>query len=148
MGDSSSSREHKSVLDDDGITATIETDVLVVGTGPAGASLAAFLASHGVRGLVIGATSSTAKTPRAHYTNMAAIECLRDIGLEEECIKAGTPGEHYLYWRWCHSLAGEEYARAYGFGNDPIRKVGIAIRLPQVPSRFSKISSPDRATTN
>ena len=126
MGDSSSPHQYESTRHDHNISATIEIDVLVIGTGPAGASLAAFLASHGVRGLVIGATSSTAKTPRAHYTNMAAIECLRDIGLEEECIKAGTSNDHYLYWRWCHSLAGEDYARAYSLGSDPNRKVCAA----------------------
>lgn len=31
------------------VTATLETDVLVVGTGPAGASLACFLAQNGER---------------------------------------------------------------------------------------------------
>jgi len=36
-----------------GSPATVETDLLIVGTGPAGASLACFLTSHGKRTLVL-----------------------------------------------------------------------------------------------
>ncbi|RAL64336.1 hypothetical protein DID88_001812 [Monilinia fructigena] len=70
--------------------AIVETDLLIVGAGPAGASLACFLGHHGLRGMVIAATPSTADTPRAHITNMAAMECLRDIGLEEECLQVAV----------------------------------------------------------
>lgn len=74
------------------MSVSVETDVLIVGTGPAGASLACFLASYGgkqspawlsninintervgIKGIMIGATSSTADGPRAHITNMAAM---------------------------------------------------------------------------
>lgn len=124
MGEASSAREPRRAVVEDTRTMipTITTDVLIVGTGPAGASLAAFLASLGVQGLVIGATSSTAATPRAHYTNVATMECLRDVGLEAECVQAGTSGDHYRHWRWCDSLAGAEYARTYSYGNDPRRR--------------------------
>ncbi|KAF7905099.1 uncharacterized protein EAF01_005620 [Botrytis porri] len=101
--------------------AIIETDLLIVGTGPAGASLACFLGHHGLRGMLIAATPSTADTPRAHITNMAAMECLRDIGLEEECLQVAVKGDSMLHTRWCRSLAGEEYARIYSWGNDPKR---------------------------
>lgn len=30
-----------------------------------------------------------------------------------------------LHTRWCHSMAGEEYARVYSWGNDPVRKVRV-----------------------
>jgi len=51
--------------------------------------------------MMIAATPSTADTPRAHITNMAALECLRDIGLEEECIAAATKGDCMQHTRWC-----------------------------------------------
>ncbi|KAM7212283.1 FAD binding domain containing protein [Rhypophila decipiens] len=96
-----------------------ETDFLVIGAGPAGASLACFLASHGLKGIVISASLGTADTPRAHITNAAALECLRDIGLEEEAMRLGYHGEDLKHVRWCHSMAGEEFGRVYAFGNGP-----------------------------
>lgn len=73
--------------------AAIQTSFLIVGAGPAGASLASFLASYGLKGIVVSAAAGTAKEPRAHITNAAALECLRDIGLEEEAKKNATPGD-------------------------------------------------------
>ncbi|KAL2352871.1 FAD binding domain-containing protein [Cryomyces antarcticus] len=101
---------------------TVETDLLVVGTGPAGASLACFLASHGLKGTMIGAAPGSADTPRAHITNMAALECLRDIGLEEACVRGAVKGDFMRHTRWCRTMAGEEFARIYSWGNDPRRK--------------------------
>lgn len=79
---------------------------------------------------MISAAPGTAETPRAHVTNMAALECLRDIDLDKECIEAGVGGHHMLHTRWCHSMAGEEYARLYSWGNDPKRKVSRAYKSP------------------
>jgi hypothetical protein len=72
---------------------------------------------------MLAATPGTADTPRAHITNMAALECLRDIGLEEECKKVAVKGDSMQHTRWCRSMAGEEFARIYSWGNDPQRAV-------------------------
>lgn len=51
-------------------------------------------------------------------------ECLRDIGLYEDAQKIASKGDiHMRHTRWCHSMAGEEYARVFSWGNDPRRKV-------------------------
>nr|POF26269.1 2,4-dichlorophenol 6-monooxygenase [Quercus suber] len=100
----------------------IETTYLIIGAGPAGASLAAFLASYGETGIMISAASGTAKEPRAHITNAAALECLRDIGLEAECRRNATHGENMHHTRWCYSIAGEEFARIHSWGNQPDRQ--------------------------
>lgn len=99
----------------------IDTPYLIVGAGPAGASLASFLASHGLTGIMLSAAPGTSETPRAHITNMAAMECLRDIGLEDECMAAATTGDCMEHTRWCHDMTGEEWARIYSWGNDPQR---------------------------
>lgn len=100
----------------------IETPFLIVGAGPAGSALACFLASYGHTGIMISAASGTAKEPRAHITNPAALECLRDIGLEEDVKKVGTTEDHMEHTRWCHDMAGEEFARIHSWGNQPDRK--------------------------
>lgn len=100
----------------------IKTPYLIVGAGPAGASLACFLASHNLTGILIAAAPGTAHTPRAHITNMAGLECLRDIGLDEACVKAASSGDNMVHTRWCRTMAGEEFARIYSWGNDPQRK--------------------------
>jgi len=100
----------------------VETTFLIIGSGPAGASLACFLASYGLTGIMLSAASSTAKEPRAHITNPAALECLRDIGLEDDVKQVATTGDHLMHTRWCHDMAGEEYARIYSWGNQPDRK--------------------------
>lgn len=73
---------------------------------------------------MVASTPSTADTPRAHITNMAALECLRDIGLEDECLQVAVKGDSMLHTRFCRSMAGEEFARIYSWGNDPARAVG------------------------
>ena len=101
---------------------TIKTDLLIVGAGPAGASLACFLAQHGFAGIMLASSPGTAATPRAHITNAAALECLRDIGLERECIQVASPNSSMQHTRWCRTMAGEEFARIHSWGNDPSRR--------------------------
>ncbi|KAF2179305.1 hypothetical protein K469DRAFT_799646 [Zopfia rhizophila CBS 207.26] len=102
--------------------AGVTTDVVIVGAGPAGASLACFLTSYGIEGIIVELNSTSADTPRAQITSMAAMECLRDIGLDTILEKLATKGDCMLHTRWAHSMAGREYARLYSWGNDPKRK--------------------------
>ncbi len=52
------------------------------------------------------------------------VECLRDIGLEDDARKVAHPiAEYSTYQRICKTMAGEEFSRAYTFGNDPKRHV-------------------------
>lgn len=101
----------------------IEVPLLIVGAGPAGGALACFLSHppYSMTGLLISNAPSTSQTPRAHITNPAAFECLRDIGLEEICTAQATQGDCMIHTRWCHDMTGEEYARIYSWGNDPKR---------------------------
>ncbi|KIW19382.1 hypothetical protein PV08_03677 [Exophiala spinifera] len=117
--------------DDEGIE--VFTDYLIVGTGPAGGALACFLSQHGLTGLIVSQDPGNADTPRAHITNMAAIDCLRDIGLDRDCYIIGTSGDSMIHTRWSNSFAGEEYARIYSWGNDPKRKGDYELASPSDP---------------
>jgi hypothetical protein len=55
--------------------------------------------------------------------NDTLAECLRDIGLEEECLQVGHGLESLQHIRWCDTMAGLEYARVHAWGASPNRKV-------------------------
>ncbi|KAL8996043.1 MAG: hypothetical protein Q9169_004355 [Polycauliona sp. 2 TL-2023] len=52
---------------------------------------------------------------------LSKTECLRDLGIEDECRKNATPKELLMYYRFAASMAGEEYSRARNCGTDPKR---------------------------
>ncbi len=83
-----------------------DTDVLVVGTGPMGATTALALATYGVRVHVVNRYNWTANTPRAHITNQRAVEVLRDLGVEKEARRDATPWEWMGDTLFTTSLAG------------------------------------------
>ena len=97
----------------------IETDVLIVGSGPAGSSMAALLSTYGVDNVLVTKYRWLADTPRAHITNQRTMEVMRDLGLEEQCMLYAT-GQKYMGNNvFCTSLAGEELGRMHSWGNHP-----------------------------
>lgn len=99
-----------------------QTDVLVVGTGPMGATTALALATYGVRVHVVNRYNWTANTPRAHITNQRAMEVLRDLGVEQQARRDATPWEWMGDTLFTTSLAGPEIARlrTWGTGDERI----------------------------
>lgn len=93
-----------------------DTDVLVVGSGPTGATTALALATYGVRVHMVSRWNWLADTPRAHITNQRAMEVLRDLGVEDEVRKYATPWEQMGDTLFATSLAGEEIARLRTWG--------------------------------
>ncbi|MBF0672528.1 MAG: FAD-dependent monooxygenase [Salinibacterium sp.] len=93
-----------------------DTDVIVVGTGPAGATTALALARYGVRTHMVSKWNWLANTPRAHITNQRAMEVLRDLGVEDEAKKYATPWEFMGDTMFTTSLVGEEIARIRTWG--------------------------------
>jgi 2,4-dichlorophenol 6-monooxygenase len=93
-----------------------DTDVLVIGSGPAGGTAALALATYGVRTVLATKYGWTANTPRAHITNQRAMEVLRDLGVEHEALAQGTPPELMGDTVLCTSLAGAEIGRIASWG--------------------------------
>jgi 2,4-dichlorophenol 6-monooxygenase len=65
---------------------TIETEVLVVGAGPAGLTAAALLARHKVKTIAFTKYNGTANSPRAHITNQRTVEVFCDLGIEDKLV--------------------------------------------------------------
>ncbi|MCQ8188462.1 FAD-dependent oxidoreductase [Streptomyces rugosispiralis] len=99
---------------------TVETDVLVVGSGPAGAATALALSTYGVPNVMVTRYGSLADTPRAHITNQRTMEVLRDLGVEDQVTALATPQPLMGNTVFCTSLAGEELGRLRSWGNDPL----------------------------
>jgi 2,4-dichlorophenol 6-monooxygenase len=112
------------------MSSAIDTDVLVVGAGPAGASAGLFLAKHGIKTLVISRHRGTAETPRAHIVNQRTMEVMRDAGLEDACVAFASPSSSIAHSFFLRSMVGEELARTWAWGNDPSRKGDYELASP------------------
>jgi branched-chain amino acid transport system permease protein len=108
----------------------IETDVLIVGSGPAGVASAALLSSYGVPNIMIEKYSWLANMPRAHITNQRTTEILRELGVEDEVYQDAVPQELMGNNVFCTSLAGEEVGRLLTWGNHPSRRADYELASP------------------
>jgi 2,4-dichlorophenol 6-monooxygenase len=106
------------------------TDVLVVGAGPAGLTAAALLASYGVRAVTITKHSGAAHTPRAHITNQRTMEIFRELGLEDRVNAVAMSAEEMAVTVWATSFAGTELARMHSWGQSPNRRGEYEISSP------------------
>ena len=93
-----------------------DTDVVVIGLGPAGGTAALALATYGVRVHAVTMFPWVANSPRAHITNQRAVEVLRDLGVEEEAEKYATSWDQMGDTLFTTSLAGEEIVRLQTWG--------------------------------
>ncbi|GIT90530.1 2,4-dichlorophenol 6-monooxygenase [Jannaschia pagri] len=112
--------------------AEIETDVLIIGTGPAGSATAALLSSYGIENMAINRYRWLANTPRAHITNQRTMEVLRDLGhdVEEQAYLNAAHQDLMGENVFCESLAGEEIGRMKSWGNHPLSKAEHLLSSP------------------
>ena len=112
------------------MSTVVETDVLIVGSGPAGASAALALSTYGVPNIAVTRYASLADTPRAHITNQRTMEVLRDLGVEQDVVAQATPQHLMGDTTFCTSLAGEELGRVRSWGNDPLVQAAHELASP------------------
>jgi len=109
---------------------TIDTDVLVIGAGPAGLTVSALLATQGVKALTVTRYAGTAHSPRAHITNQRTVEVFRDLGIEDRLLKIATPSSFMSNNVWATSFAGQEIARLQTWGTGVERKADYEAASP------------------
>jgi len=111
----------------------ITTDVLIVGSGPAGGAASLFLSTYGIDNIVLTRYGWTANTPRAHITNQRTIELMRDMGIEDQVVDKGTAHDLMGQTAFCTSLAGEEIGRIRTWGTHPRRLADYTEASPCLP---------------
>ena len=112
------------------MSARFETDVLVVGTGPAGGAMALALATYGVDVTAINVFPRHVRTPRAHITNQRCMEVLRDLGVEGRVMLEATPRHLMGNNVFCTSIAGEEIGRLRSWQTHPLSAAEAELASP------------------
>lgn len=112
--------------------ADITTDVLIIGTGPAGSAAAALLSTYGVETMVVNRYRWLANTPRAHITNQRTMEVLRDLGrdVEDEAYMFASHQDLMGENVFCTSLVGEEIGRLKTWGTHPLSRAEHLLSSP------------------
>lgn len=96
--------------------------ILIIGAGPAGATLALLLGQLGIKTIFVSRHRGAANTPRAHIFNQRAMEVLRDAGLESRMKGVASPSRHMEHTSWSNTLSGGEYGRMLSWGNKPTER--------------------------
>ncbi|MFC4856034.1 FAD-dependent monooxygenase [Actinophytocola glycyrrhizae] len=86
-------------------------DVLVVGAGPAGLTLAIDLARRGVACHVVEATEERSVNPRCNTTSARSMEIFRRLGLADEIRRAGLPEDYPTSIHYRTTMTGAEIFR-------------------------------------
>jgi putative polyketide hydroxylase len=114
------------------------TPVLIVGGGLSGLSSALFLASHGVRPLLVERHPDLLIHPRARGFNQRTVELFRQVGLEPAIRDAGFASGEDFHW---HAVRAETLAGEYELADeeDEGEEIGNLSPAPFAPIDQDKL---------
>jgi 2-polyprenyl-6-methoxyphenol hydroxylase-like FAD-dependent oxidoreductase len=111
------------------MTQNIETQVLIVGAGPVGLTLATDLAQRGIR-VLVAETRHRGEPPsvKSNHVSARTMEIFRRLGVAKAVRDAGLPADHANDVSYRTTFTGEELSR---------------IHIPSRATRYSDKSGPD-----
>ncbi|GAB3034510.1 FAD-dependent monooxygenase [Mycobacterium bourgelatii] len=86
------------------------TDVLIVGAGPTGMTLAASLLSRGIQAVVVDKLPSGANTSRAAAVNARTLEVLEDLDVSWRLVKAGLVAPRFTMRQGAQPLISIDFS--------------------------------------
>lgn len=120
-----------------------EIQVLIVGGGPVGLTLAHELERHGIEALLVERNATTTQHAKMDITNGRSMELFRRLGVADELRARAVPADHPMKVTWATGAVGWELAsfnypcvddaRAHIAGsNDGTLPLEPAMRVSQV----------------
>ena len=88
-----------------------DTNVLIVGGGPVGMTLACVLAQYGVRSILVERNPSTTQHPKMDITNARSMELFERAGLAARLRAVSVPDSQPFDVSWITALNGHELHR-------------------------------------
>lgn len=122
---------------------TVDTDIIIVGGGPAGLMLANELGRRNVSVILLDQDSSTAINPQANATQARTMEHYRRLGFADEVRAEGLPPDYPTDIAYFTTFAGYELARfqlpSAGQAKDMVKKLSGSWSAAELPHRVSQM---------
>lgn len=101
------------------MSRTLDTQVAIIGGGPAGLTMALLLAKLGVDAQVFERRTTTSRLPRAHLLNQRTMEIFESVGIADDVYAESPPDDRWHRVGWYTSLAGERSGQGREIGHLP-----------------------------
>ncbi|RSM78126.1 2-polyprenyl-6-methoxyphenol hydroxylase [Kibdelosporangium aridum] len=82
-----------------------DSNVVIVGAGPVGCTLALELAAHGVASILVDRFGTASRHPKMDFLNGRSMELLRRLGVVPEIRRRGVDAKHSFNFLWTRNFA-------------------------------------------